>query len=162
MDFSGLAQVGAQATYAARAPVHKPPEVMRIDKSDASSKSGADPRQASQNEANSADAQRILSRLTMVSDMEKPAGPPPSFEISLLEMEQSLHNTLARMEVSRGQERDAAGIRPYSEPSGSVQAPDANQNKMPEMNPAQMQQATNKETGIVFNGVQARASIAVF
>lgn len=41
---------------------------------------------------------------------EKPAGPPPSFEVSILDVQSDLKQAIARMETARSQARDAQAV----------------------------------------------------
>lgn len=136
MDFSGSAHLGTLASHAGRIPVHKSPEVLRIDKSGASNHSGSDPRQLSQNAENSASARLIANQpelhknAEMHKNPDKAAGPPPSFEVSLLEVEQDLKQVIARMEASRGQVRDADAVTAES-PAQHLQIQDPPQQSAP-------------------------------
>ena len=59
-------------------------------------------------------------------DMERralPPGPPPAFEMSLLELEADLKALIARIEADRGHDRDAPAVRPA--PDGAPDRPDS-------------------------------------
>ena len=51
-----------------------------------------------------------------------PPGPPPAFEMSLLELEADLKALIARIEADRGHDRDAPAVQPA--PDGSPDRPD--------------------------------------
>ncbi len=111
MELFSPNNLGAQAAHAHRVPVHKPPDITRISETETSEKTGADARQKSQIAANSQTVNALTEQRQQQEKQDKPAGPPPSFEVSLLEVEQDLKQVLARMEISRGQERDAEAVR---------------------------------------------------
>lgn len=114
MDISAPSPISAQATLAAHAPVREPPAVAQVDPSPASDGTRMDSNTAN-GEGRSdlaQDARQRLAHQERLEDPKTPTGPPPTFQITLLEVEQDLHNILARLEMARSKERDADGVRP--------------------------------------------------
>lgn len=118
--FSPLNQV-VQGIGASRVSVHKPPDPTRINTGDEAARPEADPRHMSRNEANSE-----LLRLAADSedspqakDPDRPAGPPPSFDISVLERALDFQRTMALLEVEHSQARDIAAVRPETQPDSA-------------------------------------------
>ncbi len=128
MELFAPANLGANVASMLRAPLHKPPDVSRVKETETSGKTGADTRHLSQNTENSALARGLKALHQSQKDPDRPAGPPPSFEVSLLEVEQNLKEVIARMEISRGQKRDADAVRSGGEdetrPATSAQESD--------------------------------------
>ena len=100
---------------AQQAPLHKPPEARPAPPADTATQTGTNPRSDSQNGANAAlmrkagGAEHPLSR---AEKLDRPAGPPPTFEISLLEQDREMQRSIASMQAQRGLERDADAIAP--------------------------------------------------
>ncbi len=114
--FSPLNQV-VQGLGAPRVPVHKPPDPTRINTADEAARPEADPRHTSQNQANS-ELGRLAAETApgpRAQDPDRPAGPPPAFDISLLEQALDFKRTMALLEVERSQARDIAAVRPDTE-----------------------------------------------
>ncbi len=118
--FSPLNQV-VQGLGAPRVPVHKPPDPTRINTADETARPEADPRHMSQNQANS-ELGRLAAELAaktepgpQAKDPDRPAGPPPAFDISVLEQALDFKRTMALLEVERSQARDIAAVRPDTE-----------------------------------------------
>ncbi|MCK0143129.1 hypothetical protein [Aliiroseovarius sp. F20344] len=93
MEFTLSSALGAQASIAARQPARKAPDPTRVEKANNTGKPRADAH-------NSQDhgTQRILHQ---PPDPDQPVGPPPSFQLNILEMERELQQRLAKIEVSR-------------------------------------------------------------
>lgn len=130
MDFSSVAQIGAKALVVGpTAPEPQPMRVQRVapkpEASGAGNQSSAYSRQNDQ-----ADAGRdILALRQAVAQGRRSAGPPPSFEVSLLEVESDLQQKLARMESARAMDRDAEALQATrvadtGQPAESVQDPE--------------------------------------
>lgn len=115
MEISGPAPLGAKAAFAM--PVHdvRPVAIHKIDAkptlSDAQSEARDHPEQDSQASA----SRDIIALRRAVAQGQRPAGPPPSFEVSLLEVESDLKQKLARMEAERSQERDSPAVQGQAE-----------------------------------------------
>ncbi len=114
MELSTPSHLGVSGALGPRTPEPTAPDITRVNPNENLGKSGADPRQLSQNGENSALAKE-QKHLHDADIREDPiGGPQPSFEISILEIEQDLKKEIARMEAARGQERDAAAIAPQA------------------------------------------------
>ncbi|WP_300512806.1 hypothetical protein [Aliiroseovarius sp.] len=109
MDISGPAPFGAQASIAAQMPTRTPPEVPVIDESRRTDRAQTDANTAHR-DGTAADAARDLHAARRDPDVQ--TGPPPTFEVTLLEVEQDLQATLARLEATRNHDRDAEAVRP--------------------------------------------------
>lgn len=112
MDFSGIPPIGAKALVSGPLAAHPHPEkVNRVEgsakASDAGNKAGQHPDQ----EAQAAPGRDILALRRAVARGDRPAGPPPSFDVSILEVERDLKEKLARMEQARAQARDMEAFR---------------------------------------------------
>ena len=108
MDISGPAPIGGHASLAAQMPTRTPPEVPVVDESRRTDQAQTDANTAHRdgNAAEAARDQREARR-----DPDVPTGPPPTFEVTLLEVEQDLQATLARLEATRNHDRDAEAVR---------------------------------------------------
>lgn len=93
MEFTLPSALGAQASIAARQPARKAPDPTRVEKTDTTGKPRADAH-------NSQDHGR-QENLHQPPDPDQPVGPPPSFQLNILEMERELQQRLATIELSR-------------------------------------------------------------
>lgn len=96
-------------------PVQKPPETRPAPSADTAAQSGTDARTPSQNGANAALVRQATQGEKFISHAEKldrPAGPPPTFEISLLEQDREVQRSIASMEIQRGFAKDADAVAP--------------------------------------------------
>lgn len=109
MDISGPAHLGGHASLAAQMPTRTPPEVPVVDESRRTDQAQTDANTAHR-DGNAADAARALREALRDPDVQ--TGPPPTFEVTLLEVEHDLQATLARLEASRNHDRDAAAVKP--------------------------------------------------
>jgi len=107
MDLFSPLNQASQINSVARIPVHKPPDPNRISAAQASARSQTNPQDTSHNRAN-ADLAREARK---APDPDRPAGPPPSFDVSILEQELGFKQTIARLESARSQARDAEAVR---------------------------------------------------
>lgn len=113
---SPLNQV-VHTTNAARLAVFKPPDPARVTPGEGTARAQADADRTSRNDANSALMRGTRSNDRPAADTlqdvsNRPAGPPPAFEISLLEQALDLKRTMARLEARRRQAEDARAVRP--------------------------------------------------
>ncbi len=108
MDISGPAPFGGHASLAAQMPTRTPPEVPVVDESRRTDQAQTDANTAHRDgtAADAARAQRDARR-----DPDVQTGPPPTFEVTLLEVEHDLQATLARLEATRNHDRDAEAVR---------------------------------------------------
>lgn len=116
MDFSAPSPISAQATMAAHAQARDLPSASKVDPSPTLQEARTDPHTANgQGQSDTtADARQRLEHRERVEDPRTPTGPPPTFQVSQLEVDQDLHNILARLEAERGHDRDGNALRPES------------------------------------------------
>ncbi len=123
MDIQAQAPFGSPANPAARMPSQTAPSVPPVTESDASGKPGADTRQTGHQTDNAAAARDIRAQHQRRVDPDLPTGPPPAFEISLLEVERDLQQVIARLEAARTRSLDAEGVRVRDTPQPDRPAP---------------------------------------
>ena len=111
MEISGPAPLGTKAAYALPVQDARPVAIHRIDPKPATSDAGAEARQHPDQNAPASVSRDIPALSRAVAQGQRPAGPPPSFEVSLLEVESDLKQKLARMEAERTQERDSPAVQ---------------------------------------------------
>lgn len=109
MDISGPAPVGGHASLAAQMPTRTPPEVPVVDESRRPDQERTDTNTAGRDN-DAAQAARDLKAARKDPDVQ--TGPPPTFDVTLLEVEQDLQATLARLEAARNHDRDADAVKP--------------------------------------------------
>ena len=108
MDISGPAHLGGHASLAAQMPTRTPPEVPVVDESRRTDQTQTDANTAHR-DGHAAEAARDLREARRDPDVQ--TGPPPTFDVTLLEVEQDLQATLARLEATRNHDRDAEAVR---------------------------------------------------
>ena len=91
MDFSGMAPLSGHASSAMQMPTRTPPVVPTIDESRSSDQAQTDARSAKQE--NAANAARDLINARHGEDV--PTGPPPTFDVTTLEVEADLQTAIA-------------------------------------------------------------------
>ena len=114
MEFFSPLNQALLASGAARVSVFKPPDPSRVNGGNEATRTETSPQDTGHNAAN-ADQKRIADRLKQtdrLTDAERPAGPPPSFEVSVLEQELDFKRTMARLEAAHSQARDIEAVRP--------------------------------------------------
>ncbi|MEC7762794.1 MAG: hypothetical protein VX874_12890 [Pseudomonadota bacterium] len=132
--------MGTKAAFAM--PVHdlRPAAVHKVEQKSATSDAGAEAREHPQQDAQASASRDIIALRRMVAQGQRPAGPPPSFEVSLLEVESDLKQKLARMEVERTQARDLSAVQGQPEPRPAPEpAPEPASDPALETAPAQAQ-----------------------
>jgi hypothetical protein len=87
------------------------PDLRPVDPGEQSTGAGTNTRQRPQQDASAAAARDIAALRQETSERDLPTGPPPAFEVSLLEMESDLKHVLARVEAARAKARDAEALR---------------------------------------------------
>lgn len=144
MEFFSPLNQALLASGAARMSVFKPPDPGRINGSNETTRTETNPHDTGHNATN-ANQKQIADRLAdteKLVDIERPAGPPPSFEVSLLEQELDSKRAMARLEVTHNQARDAEAVRPAPAPE------DADGKKVaPETGNDEVSQATRSGPG---------------
>lgn len=101
------------------APGIEPP---RVEPQDQAQDAGAEPHDHPRQDLHSAASRDIIALRRAVARGQRPAGPPPAFEVSLLEVESDLQQKLARMEAERAQARDAGAVQGAALETGSDEA----------------------------------------
>lgn len=123
MELSAPSHLGVPGALGPRMPEPGAPDTTRVNPNEGLGKPGADPHQLSQNAENSALAKE-RKNLSGAHHREAPlAGPQPSFEISILEIEQDLKKEIARMEAARGRERYGEAITPQTSIAQNISLP---------------------------------------
>lgn len=122
MELPGLNPLGSMAVFSVEAPVRKQQQVKRVTAFDQAQGPRTGQRDHPQQDFTAAEERDIAALRREVKRRGLPAGPPPSFQISLLEAEGGLEQALARIETTRSQQRDAAALRPV-EPEPGCGAP---------------------------------------
>lgn len=122
MEISGLAHNHVQAALVANRPTEPPPSSRRVEPQKDTARSGLGGREDSRADVNAAQM-----RATLRDDENRPAGPPPSFDVSLLEMERDLRKMIARIGIERSMAQDREAVRP----TGEQDVPEAAQSPEP-------------------------------
>lgn len=116
MDSSGPVPFGAVVTLAARIPLHPPPDPRKVAPGTGPGRTDADPDRLPGQETGTARDRAARAPV----DPQTPAGPPPAFEITLLEMEADLRQIIARIEAARAHRHEDAAA-PVETPDGPPQ-----------------------------------------
>ncbi|HHC30013.1 MAG TPA: hypothetical protein ENK80_05575 [Rhodobacterales bacterium] len=124
MELPGLNPLGTMAASAATPPTRKIQQVERIAESGGAQGAITQGREHPDQAANAAKARDIKALREAIGQQALPAGPPPAFEMNLLEAQSGVDPALARIEASRGQARDAAFVQPADD-SAQEQLPAA-------------------------------------
>ncbi len=110
MNILSPLQIGPPTAPILRADIEKTPAVPKVETSGSASKS--DLNQQGQSQAQMAQQARQNKANSFADrDNDRPTGPPPSFEVNVLEVDRDLQQAIARIEAARGQIRDADGIK---------------------------------------------------
>ena len=127
MELSGMAPFSGHASSAAQLAEPPPSDVPTIDESRSSDQAQTDTR--SPNQENAADATRDLINARRGEDV--PTGPPPTFDVTILQVEADLQTAIARMEVKRTMERDASGVSAQSTEDATTKQVDTRRDQAP-------------------------------
>ena len=120
MDFSNIAQLGAKTPISGpTAPEPNAVQVKRIDAKPEASNTGGQAGDHPDQDAQAAAGRDIMALRRAVAEGDRPAGPPPSFDVSFLEANADLQQKIARMEAARANQRDAEALQPPSYPPES-------------------------------------------
>lgn len=106
MEFAGPAPVGPFATLAAEMPLRKPNDVKQVDPGTQPGNTAPDTGRDRDNGTEAAAARDIRALRREMERHDLPAGPPPSFEVSQLEIEADIKEVIARVEAARAQARE--------------------------------------------------------
>ena len=120
MEFTVPSPLGAQATLMAQRPTRPAPDPSRVEKSPTTGETRADAHNT-QEHGNTHSLIKAGTRdaIEPPPDPDQPVGPPPTFQMNVLEMERALHQRLAQIELARSLSEDRA--------SHSVQAAEDDQ-----------------------------------
>lgn len=111
MELSGLNPLGTAAVAAVTMPLRKGSDVQKVDPGQQSNGTGTDARQHPEQDATASQARDIAEIRLEMERRDLPAGPPPTFELSLLEVERDLKQVLARIEAQRATARDSEAVQ---------------------------------------------------
>lgn len=124
MEFSGSAPLGGKAAVAVWAEQAQPDPTQIVTARDGADGARLDTHAEAESQDDKAAVNRQLAALRRaVARGDQPAGPPPTFEVSLLEVEQDLQNKLARMESEHAQEQNAQSVAPPAPDAATHKAP---------------------------------------
>jgi hypothetical protein len=115
MELSGLNPLGSAAVAAVAMPQRAGPDVQKVDPGQKSNCTGTDARQHPEQDATASQARDINEIRQEMEKRNLPAGPPPTFELSLLEVERDLKQVLARIEAERATARDTEAVKADSD-----------------------------------------------
>lgn len=110
MELMGPAPLGAQAAIAAQTPARRIADVPKVEASQGSGSAGLDAHQHPDQDKSAASARDLVKLREEAGQGTRPAGPTPSFQVSILEVQSDLKQAIARMETARSQSRDAAAV----------------------------------------------------
>lgn len=144
MDFMGPAPLGSQAALLALSQQRRTPELKSVDPGDRSDGTGNDARRRPQQDETAAVARDIVALRRETSQRDLPVGPPPTFEISLLELESDIKHVLARIEADRAKARNANAPRLEA---GSQAAAASAKAEAPSQTVAEAETSAPAETG---------------
>lgn len=111
MEFAGPAPVGPFATLAAEMPLRKVNDVKQVEPGTRSGNTAPDTGRDRDNGTEAAVARDIGMLRREMERRDLPAGPPPSFEVSQLEIEADIQQVIARVAAARSQAREADALK---------------------------------------------------
>lgn len=109
MELSGPAAL-AQHSVLATSMVKKTADVPKIEPSQNTGDAGLQTGPRAGGSGASPSVAEFVEMRNAAARGEKPAGPPPSFEVSILDVQSDLKQAIARMETARSQARDAEAV----------------------------------------------------
>lgn len=112
MELPGLNPLGTMAAATVDPPTRKIQQVERVAASDGAQGALTQGREHPDQTANTAKARDIKALREAIERRALPAGPPPTFQMNLLEAQSGVDPALARIEVNRGQMRDGPFVQP--------------------------------------------------
>lgn len=105
MEFTIPSPMGAQATLMAQRPARPAPDPTRVEKPPNAGKTRADSHNTQEhNNTQTLNNSQKRDVIEPPPDLDQPVGPPPTFQMNVLEMERELHQRLAQIEFSRNLE----------------------------------------------------------
>ena len=107
MEFVLPSPLGTHATLTAQQPARPAPNPARVEKAPSSGKSRADAHNT-EDHGNTKSLPEMLRKdvFSPPPDPDQPVGPPPTFQLNVLEMERQLQQRLAQIEFSRALDSD--------------------------------------------------------
>lgn len=109
MEFTIPSPLGAQATLMAQRSVRPAPDPNRVEKSPTAGETRADAHNTQEHGNTQALTDgRKRNAIEPPPDPDQPVGPPPTFQMNVLEMERELHQRLAKIELARSLSDDRA------------------------------------------------------
>lgn len=138
MDISAPSPISAQATAAAHNALRAPADVTKVTPSTNVSDTRADPHTENGHGQSdrAAEARQVIANRERLRDPSTPTGPSPTFQITLLEVEQDLQNILARIEANRAKDRDAQALQPAPVDVDATAEADADRDSGPPSDPS--------------------------
>ncbi len=115
MEFAGPAPMGPFATLAAEMPLRRVNDVKQVEPGaktgDTRGDTAGNAGRAHDNSARTAEARDITALRREMERRDLPAGPPPSFKVSQLEIASDIQAVIARVEAARSQAREADALK---------------------------------------------------
>lgn len=111
MEVTGLNPLGFLAAFAGGSPPRNGSAVNEIPEAEPPKWSGARGDQPSDQGARTTEARDLMALRREMERRALPAGPPPAFQLNLLDAERGLDRLLARLEAARTHDRDAPAFR---------------------------------------------------
>ncbi len=128
---------GAQAAFTVMPADRKPPEATRVTASKGAGGTDSDTGNLDKG-ADNTDIAANAKRMHRADrePLDRPAGPPPAFEVSILDQRLDFDRAIARMEARRGQALSEAAVQPSVQPSVQPAMPEPKPEPQPEPGPA--------------------------
>jgi len=112
MDFPVFNPASAAILALAEAPERNRPTPLRVPAAQGSQGSETSDKRPDGADARAAQVRDLEALRFEMQQRGLPAGPPPAFQMNLLEAESGMSQAIARIESARGQSRDAPALRP--------------------------------------------------
>lgn len=122
MDFPVFNPASAAILALGEAPARNRPAALRVPAAQGSQGSETSGKHPDGADARAAQARDLKALRFEMRQRGLPPGPPPAFQMNLLEAESGVSQAIARIESTRSQSRDAAALRPAT--PGAPGAPD--------------------------------------
>lgn len=111
MEFAGPAPLGPFASLAAEMPLRRTNDVTRVQPGASAGNTTGHAGRRPEQDVRAAEARDIQALRREMERRDLPAGPPPSFQVSVLEVESDLKQVIARIEAARHQAREADALK---------------------------------------------------
>jgi hypothetical protein len=119
MEFPGFNPLNALAS-AAELPAYRMAHVGKVTPGRDAQGATSDNRQHAEPGRPAAEARDSAALRHEMQRRGLPAGPPPTFQMNLLEAEAGINQAIARVEAARTQSRDTAAIQPAPQPETAL------------------------------------------